>query len=77
VTNHAEVVHEWAAAGRAVGLKVIWDVQEDLRAGRLIHLLEPFECDEVKLFVTYATRTHLPPRIRLLIDFLVNALQKT
>ena len=76
LTNNAEVIHDWAVAGRGVGLKVQWDIQDDLRSGRLIRLLEPFECDEVKLHVTYATRTHLPPRLRLFIDFVVSALQK-
>ena len=76
LTNNAEVIHDWAVAGRGVGLKVQWDIQDDLRSGRLIRLLEPFECDEIKLYVTYATRTHLPPRLRLFIDFLVSALQK-
>jgi DNA-binding transcriptional LysR family regulator len=75
LTNNAEVVHDWAVAGRAVGLKALWDIQEDLRAGRLIRLLQPFECDEAKLYVTYATRTHLPPRMRLFIDFLLGALK--
>jgi DNA-binding transcriptional LysR family regulator len=75
LTNNAEVVHDWAVAGRAVGLKALWDIQEDLRAGRLIRLLRPFECDEAKLYVTYATRTHLPPRMRLFIDFILGALK--
>jgi DNA-binding transcriptional LysR family regulator len=75
LTNNAEVVHDWAVAGRGVGFKVLWDIQEDLRAGRLIRLLQPFECDEAKLYVTYATRTHLPPRMRLFIDFILGALK--
>lgn len=75
LTNNAEVVHDWAVAGRAVGLKALWDIQEDLRTGRLIRLLQPFECDEAKLYVTYATRTHLPPRMRLFIDFILGALK--
>jgi DNA-binding transcriptional LysR family regulator len=75
LTNNAEVVHDWAVSGRAVGLKVLWDIEEDLRAGRLIRLLQPFECDEAKLYVTYATRTHLPPRMRLFIDFILGALK--
>ena len=77
LANNAEVVHDWTLAGRAIGQKLLWDVQEDFRAGLLIRLLEPFECDEAKLYVTYATRTHLPPRMRLFIDFMVSALQKT
>jgi DNA-binding transcriptional LysR family regulator len=75
-TDNAEVVHDWAVAGRAVALKALWDVQDDLRSGRLIRLLEPFECDEIKLYVNYATRTHLPPRVRLFVDFIVSALQR-
>jgi DNA-binding transcriptional LysR family regulator len=75
LTNNAEVVHDWAVVGRGVGLKVLWDIEEDLRTGRLIRLLQPFECDEAKLYVTYATRTHLPPRMRLFIDFILGALK--
>jgi DNA-binding transcriptional LysR family regulator len=76
LTNNAEVLHDWAAAGRGVGLKALWDIEEDLAAGRLVRLLQPFECDEAKLYVTYATRTHLPPRMRLFIDFILGALKK-
>ena len=54
MTDNGEVVHDWALAGRAVALKMEADVQEDLRSGRLVRLLQPFECDESKLYVTYA-----------------------
>ncbi len=76
LTNNSEVSHEWALAGRAVSLKVLWDVEEDVRAGRLVRPLERFEFDAMNLHLTYATRSHLPPRMRLFIDFVVNALQK-
>lgn len=75
LTNNSEVLHEWALAGRAVTVKVFWDVEEDVKAGRLVQLLKPFECDEMNLHVSYASRTHLPPRMRLFIDFVINALQ--
>jgi DNA-binding transcriptional LysR family regulator len=75
LTNNSEVMHEWALAGRAVTIKAIWDVQDDIRSGRLVQLLKPFQCDELNLYATYATRSHLPPRMRLFIDFVVHALQ--
>jgi hypothetical protein len=28
LTNNAEVIHDWAVAGRGVGLKVQWDIQD-------------------------------------------------
>lgn len=74
LTNNAEVMHDWALAGRAISIKALWDVEDDLRSGRLVELLEPFCCDELKLYATYATRRHLPPRMRVLIDFLVGEL---
>ena len=74
LTNNSEVMHEWALAGRAVTIKALWDVEDDIRAGRLVHILKPFQCDELNLYATYATRTHLPPRMRLFIDFVVQEL---
>jgi DNA-binding transcriptional LysR family regulator len=77
LTSSGEVLHDWALAGRGVALKWRWDVQDDLRTGRLLRLLEPFECDEASLYLTYPNRSYLPPRARLFIDFIVNALQET
>jgi DNA-binding transcriptional LysR family regulator len=77
LTNNSEVMHEWALAGRAVTIKALWDVEDDIRGGRLVHLLQPFQCDEMNLYATYATRTHLPPRMRLFIDFVVQELRGT
>jgi DNA-binding transcriptional LysR family regulator len=74
LTNNSEVMHEWALAGRAVTIKALWDVEDDIRAGRLVQLLKPFQCDELNLYATYATRAHLPPRMRLFIDFVVQEL---
>jgi len=77
LTNNSEVMHEWALAGRAVTIKALWDVEDDIRAGRLVQLLKPFQCDELNLYATYATRTHLPPRMRLFIDFLVQEISSS
>ena len=74
-SNNAEVVHGWALMGRGVALKALWDIEEDLEAGRLVALLTPFACDEINLNVVYATRAHLPPRIRVFIDFMVEAMR--
>lgn len=74
LTNNSEVMHEWALAGRAVAIKALWDVEDDINAGRLVHLLQPFQHDRMNLYATYATRAHLPPRMRLFLDFVVQAL---
>jgi DNA-binding transcriptional LysR family regulator len=75
LTNNSEVMHEWALTGRAVTIKALWDVEDDIRTGRLVQLLKPFQCDDLNLYAMYATRSHLPPRMRLFIDFIVRGLQ--
>jgi DNA-binding transcriptional LysR family regulator len=74
LTNNSEVTHEWALASRCIAIKALWDVEDDIRAGKLVHLLQPFQCDEMNLHATYASRTHLPPRMRLFLDFVAEAL---
>jgi DNA-binding transcriptional LysR family regulator len=70
LSNNAEVIHQWAVEGRAVACKALWDVEDDIRSGRLVRLLEPYECDRINLYAVYASRAHLPPRMRLFLDFI-------
>jgi DNA-binding transcriptional LysR family regulator len=76
-TTSAEVVHDWILAGHGVGLKALWDIEEDLAEGRLIELLAPFTDNPINLYAIYPTRTHLPNRVRVFIDFVVGALDAT
>jgi DNA-binding transcriptional LysR family regulator len=75
-TNNAEVMHEWALAGCGVALKAHWDIDSDLKAGRLVELLAPYACDEVKLYAAYPSRHYLPPRTRVFIDFMTQHLRE-
>jgi DNA-binding transcriptional LysR family regulator len=70
-SDSAEVVHNWALMGRGVALKAFWDIEDDLKAGRLLEVLAPFTASEISLYVFYPGRTHLPPRVRVFIDFLI------
>jgi DNA-binding transcriptional LysR family regulator len=75
--NSAEVTYGWALAGHGITLKVLWDIEDDLKSGRLVEILAPYACDEIKLYVTYATRSYLPLRLRVFIDFMAAALRQT
>jgi DNA-binding transcriptional LysR family regulator len=77
LSNSAEVTYGWTLAGEGIGLKALWDIEDDLRTGRLVEVLAPYACDEIKLYVTYATRSHLPLRMRVFIDFIAAALKQT
>ncbi|MCS4250003.1 MULTISPECIES: LysR family transcriptional regulator [unclassified Pseudomonas] len=76
LSNNAEVIHDWAVGGSGIVLKALWDIQDDLRDGRLIALLEPYANDYLFLNAVFPSRRHLPPRVRVFLDFLADALQQ-
>ncbi|MFC3691092.1 LysR family transcriptional regulator [Chenggangzhangella methanolivorans] len=69
-TTSTEVMQDWVLAGRGVGLKAEWDIERDIAEGRLVACLPDYWCDEISLYICYANRRHLPPRIRVFLDFL-------
>jgi DNA-binding transcriptional LysR family regulator len=71
-TNNAEVTHGWLLDGYGIGLKAFWDIRDDLEAGRLVEVLAPFAHSTINLYLIYPTRRHLPGRVRVFIDFIVN-----
>lgn len=75
LSNNAEVIHQWAVAGKAIAYKALWDVERDIKSGRLVRLLQDFECDDINLYAVYASRSHLPLRMRLFLDFIAERLQ--
>lgn len=73
--NGADVVHGWILAGRGIGIKARWDIQTDLEDGRLVEVLAPYSHDQINLYAVYASRSHLPQRMRMFIDFISSRLQ--
>ncbi|MDR0191944.1 LysR family transcriptional regulator [Pseudomonas yamanorum] len=76
LSNNAEVIHDWAVEGSGIVLKALWDIQSDLSEGRLIALLEPYANDYLFLNAVFPSRRHLPPRVRVFLDFLADALRE-
>jgi DNA-binding transcriptional LysR family regulator len=65
-----DVLHGWALEGRGISLEALWDVEEDLEAGRLVECLADYACDNIELFATFPPGHPVPPRIRLFVDFM-------
>lgn len=76
-TNSGEVMHEWLLKGRGVGIKALWDIQEDLEQGRLIECLAEFAFGSLELCASFVGRPFLLPRTRVFIDFIAEALQRS
>lgn len=51
-------------------------VCEHLRSGALVEVLPQYRSIELGVYAVYASRKHLTPKVRVLIDFLVEAFRK-
>ena len=68
-----DVLHGWALGGRGLSLEALWDVAEDLQAGRLVECLADYRGDRIELFATFLPGRPVPPRVRLFVDFMAAA----
>lgn len=67
--NNGEIVHQWGVDGHGIFLRSIWDVADDLRHGRLVHLLPDYRQD-ADVAAIHAHRLDHSGRLRVCIQFL-------
>jgi DNA-binding transcriptional LysR family regulator len=68
--NYGEVLRDAALAGLGIALHSTWHVHEDLRAGRLRHVLPDWRIAESAIFAVMPQRRLVPLRVRAFVDFL-------
>src|SRR3984957_15756368 len=69
--NNAEVIRQAALLGHGIALLPEPQILEDIRGGRLYRLLSEYSIGRTPGFLVYPSRRHLPPRTRVVLDFLV------
>ena len=74
-TNSGDTCRAAAMRHGGIILQPSFLVAGDLKAGALVEVLPQFRCSEFGVYAVYPTRTHVSPKVRLLIDFLVEALR--
>ncbi|MDR3435826.1 LysR family transcriptional regulator [Telmatospirillum sp.] len=67
-TNDGEAAHAWALAGAGLVLKSIWDVADDLAAGRLRRVLSDWKTDGAAIYAVYPTSRHLSTKVRVFVE---------
>lgn len=72
-TNNGETSSAVALAGLGIVLHPTFLVSEHLRQGRLIRLLPDYHTAEVDVLVVYPSRRHVSAKVRVMVDFLVEA----
>jgi len=68
--SDGQVLHEWCLASYGIAWRSRWEVEADVRAGRLVAVLESHAAPANGIYVVFAQRKHMALRLRLWIDFL-------
>ena len=76
-SDNAEVLRDWCLAGHGLALMSLWEVGEDLAAGRLETVLPDHPPPGHAITALYPHSHYLPPRVRVFIDFLAKTYGST
>lgn len=67
--NNGDVLRAAAIGGFGIILQPTFLVGEDIKARRLIAILEDYPLSPLSLYAVYASRQHVPAKLRTFIDF--------
>lgn len=73
-TNSGDTCRQAALHDSGIVLQPSFLVGEDVEAGRLVELMPEYRSVELGIYAVYASRQHVSPKVRLLIDHLLRAL---
>ncbi len=71
--NNGDTARLAALAGQGVIWQPTFLTGDDLRAGKLVHVLPDYRLAEIDILAMYPSRRQLSARVRVMIDFLVDA----
>jgi DNA-binding transcriptional LysR family regulator len=72
-SNNGDLLSEVAARGLGIVFEPAFIVGPDVRAGRLVPLLQDFEPAPIPIYAVYPSRKHLSAKVRLFVAHLVDA----
>lgn len=70
LSNDADVVHRWVAAGNGISMTSRLDMAADLRSGNVVELLRDFNSSPISLWLICPNRTQVTPAMLMLRDML-------
>jgi len=75
--NSGDFIAQAAARGCGIVLEPAFVVADEVRAGRLVPLLQDFAPAPLPVYAVYTSRKHLSAKVRLFVDFLVKSFEDT
>lgn len=73
-SNSAEVVREACISGLGITLMPEWLFHDDVASRRVLPVLRDFSPPDLPIYVTYASRRFVPPKMRVVVDYLASEL---
>jgi DNA-binding transcriptional LysR family regulator len=70
-SNNAEVLRDAAVRGRGIALLPTFIAGADLQEGSLRTILSEYKAPEISIYAIYPETRHLPVKVRVFIDFLL------
>jgi DNA-binding transcriptional LysR family regulator len=70
-SNNGDLLAEVAARGRGIVFEPAFIVGPEVRAGRLVPLLQDYEPLPVPIYAVYPSRKHLSAKVRRFVEFLI------
>ena len=68
--SDGQVLHAWCLQGLGIAWRSTWEVEADLRSGRLVSVLDEHAAPPNGIYAVLPHVRHLPLRVRLWVDFL-------
>jgi DNA-binding transcriptional LysR family regulator len=72
--NNGDILRLAALNGAGLILQPLFIVEEDLKAGRLVQVLNEYAATDFGIYAVYPSRKHLSAKVRTFVDFLVDKL---
>jgi DNA-binding transcriptional LysR family regulator len=70
-SNNGDLLAEAAVHGAGIVFEPTFIVGPDVRAGRLVPLLQDFVAPPMPIYAVYPSRKHLSAKVRLFVEFLI------
>jgi LysR family transcriptional regulator, transcriptional activator for dmlA len=75
-SGDGSVLRSWALSGEGISWEAHWDVADDLASEKLVELLPEYQDAQIELFAVFAPSKPIPPRIRLFVDYMLEAMKQ-
>lgn len=76
-TNDGEIAVNWALEHHGILMRAEWDIERHLRTGRLVQVLPQYSTPDADIYAVYPQRHQLAARVRVFVDFMVEAFERT